>query len=57
VSALADPRIWRGLCSVLIVIFMVALVSSEDVPPWGWVAVGAAWITFIVERVLERRPH
>jgi hypothetical protein len=57
VSALNDPRTWRGLSSLLIVIFIVALVSFEDLPPWGWAAVGAAWIAFIVERVLERRAR
>lgn len=53
---LADPKTWRGLSSLLLVVFIVALIAGgSDVPQWGWLALLASGVTFAVELVLMRR--
>ncbi len=53
---LTDPKTWRGLSSLLLVIFIVALiVGGSDIPQWGWLALLGSGVTFAVELVLMRR--
>jgi len=56
VSALADPKIWRGLSSLLLVVFIAALlVGADGIPQWGWFALIGSGLAFAVELLLGRR--
>jgi len=53
---LSDPKTWRGLSSLLLVVFIVALIiGGSDIPQWGWLALLASGLTFAVELLLMRR--
>jgi len=55
---IADPKAWRGLSSVMLVVFIAALlVGGSGIPGWGWFALIASGVAFAVELVLLRRER
>ncbi len=51
---IADPKLWRGLSSALIVVFIVALLVGPGIPRWGAIAALASGIAFAIELALTR---
>lgn len=55
---IADPKAWRGLSSLLLVVFIAALlVGGSGMPQWGWIALIGSGVAFAVELVLLRRER
>ena len=52
---IADPKTWRGLSSLMLVVFIAALIVGPDIPQWGLIALLASGVAFAVELVLGRR--
>lgn len=48
----ADPKLWRLLSSLALVVAIVGLVLSAS---FGWVAFALSGVFFVVELVLVRR--
>lgn len=51
---IADPKLWRGLSSALLVVFIAALLIGPGIPQWGWIAALASGVTFAIELALMR---
>ena len=51
---IADPKLWRGLSSVLLVVLIAALLVGPGVPQWGWIAALGSGVAFAVELALAR---
>ncbi|HEY8582935.1 MAG TPA: hypothetical protein VIL49_08300 [Capillimicrobium sp.] len=51
----ADPKLWRAISSIALVVFIVSLVIESSVPSWGWWALIVSGVAFAVELVLSRR--
>jgi len=51
---IADPKTWRGLSSLLLVVFIAALIVDTSVPPWGWIALLGSGVAFAIELALGR---
>lgn len=50
---IADPKAWRALSSVLLVVFIAALiVGGSGMPRWGWLALLGSGVAFAVELAL-----
>ena len=54
---IADPKAWRGLSSLLLVVVIAALLIGPGMPQWGWIALIGSGVAFAVERVLLRRER
>jgi len=53
---IADPKAWRALSSLLLVVFIVALlVGGSGMPQWGWLALLGSGVAFAIELLLARR--
>ena len=53
-SVIADPKAWRGLSSLLLVVFIAALIVGPTVPRWGWIALLGSGVAFAIELGLGR---
>ena len=53
-TSLADPRLWRALSTVALLVAVLGLVLSA---PFGWIAFLVSGIFFAVELVLVRRER
>ena len=51
---IADPKLWRGLSSALLVVFIVALLVGPGIPQWGWIAALGSGGAFAIELALTR---
>jgi len=54
---IADPKAWRGLSSLLLVVVIAALLIGPGMPQWGWIALIGSGVAFAVELVLLRRER
>ena len=54
---IADPKAWRGLSSLLLVVFIVAMILGPGIPRWGWIAAIGSGVAFAIEVVLVRRQR
>jgi len=55
---ISDPKAWRGLSSLLIAVFIAALiVGGSGIPQWGWFALIGSGVAFAIELVLDRRSR
>ena len=54
---IADPKAWRGLSSLLLVVFIVAMILGPGIPQWGWIAAIGSGVAFAIEVVLVRRSR
>jgi uncharacterized protein YqfA (UPF0365 family) len=54
---IADPKLWRGVSSALIVVFIAALLVGPDIPRWGWIAALASGVAFAIEVALGARAR
>ena len=54
---IADPKAWRGLSSLMLVVVIAALLIGPGMPRWGWIALIASGVAFAVELVLLRRER
>ena len=54
---IADPKAWRGLSSLMLVVFIAALLVGPGIAQWGWFALIASGVAFAVELVLVRRER
>ena len=50
-----NPKTWQALSSVLLVVFIAALLIGPGIPQWGWLALLGSGVAFTVELVLRRR--
>ena len=53
-TSLTDPRLWRALSTVALLVAMLGLVLSA---PFGWIAFLVSGIFFAVELALVRRER
>jgi len=51
---IADPKLWRGLSSALIVVCIVALLVGPGIPRWGLIAALGSGVAFAIELALIR---
>ena len=51
---IADPKLWRGLSSALLVVFIAALLVGPGIPQWGWYAAIGSGVAFAIELALMR---
>jgi len=54
---MSDPKAWRGLSTLMLVVVIAALLVGPGMPPWGWIALIASGVAFAVELVLLRRER
>ena len=54
---IADPKAWRGLSSLMLVVVIAALLIGPGMPQWGWIALIGSGVAFAVELVLLRRAR
>ncbi len=54
---IGDPKAWRGLSTLMLVVFIAALLVGPGMPQWGWIALIASGVAFAVELVLLRRER
>ena len=54
---IADPKAWRGLSSLMLVVVIVALLIGPGMPQWGWIALIVSGVAFAVELLLLRRER
>lgn len=54
---IADPKAWRGLSSLMLVVVIAALLIGPGMPQWGWIALIGSGVAFAVELVLLRRER
>ena len=50
---IADPKLWRGLSSALIVVVIAALLVGPGMPQWGWIAALGSGVAFAIEFALD----
>jgi hypothetical protein len=50
---LSDPKAWRAVSTLLLVVFIVGLLLGT--PPWAWIALIGSGVTFGVELLLMSR--
>jgi drug/metabolite transporter (DMT)-like permease len=50
---IADPKLWRGLSSALIVVLIAALLVGPGLPQWGWIAGLGSGVAFAIELTLN----
>jgi hypothetical protein len=53
-AVIADPKAWRGLSSLLLVVFIVAAIVGPGIPQWGWLAALGSGVAFAIELALVR---
>ena len=51
---IADPKTWRALSSMLLVVFIAALIVGPSIPLWGWIALLGSGVAFAIELALMR---
>jgi len=51
---LTDAKTWRALSSILLAVFVAALLVGPGVPQWGWIALLASGVAFAIELLLGR---
>lgn len=51
---IADPKSWRALSSMLLVVFIAALIVGPSIPRWGWIALIGSGVAFAIELALMR---
>jgi hypothetical protein len=49
---IADPKAWRGLSSVLLVVCIAAMIVGPGIPRWGWIAAIGSGAAFAIELAL-----
>ena len=54
---IADPKAWRALSSVLLVVVIVALLVGPGIPRWGWLAAIGSGVAFAIELALVARER
>ena len=54
---IADPKLWRGVSSVLLVVLIAALLVGPGVPRWGWIAALGSGVAFAIELALGARAR
>ena len=54
---IADPKAWRGLSSLLLVVFIVAMILGPGIPQWGWIAAIGSGVAFAIELALIARQR
>ena len=51
---IADPKLWRGISSALLVVFIAALLVGPGIPRWGVIAALGSGVAFAIELALMR---
>jgi drug/metabolite transporter (DMT)-like permease len=54
---IADPKLWRGVSSALLVVLIAALLIGPGLPQWGWIAALGSGVAFAIELVLGARAR
>jgi hypothetical protein len=54
---IADPKLWRGLSSLLLVVLIAAMIVGPGIPRWGWIAAIGSGAAFAIELVLMARQR
>ncbi len=54
---IADPKLWRGVSSALLVVLIAALLVGPGVPQWGLIAALGSGVAFAIELALSARAR